>query len=321
MFTLIAIIALSQCGPRGCPAPSRASVTLQAPQYAPSYAPPPPTWVPSFAAPTPAPVWTPDDAVIDAAVRRVATGMIRDAVERRFAIEREKAGALKPGCKCGDGCPCADKVIGQLDDVGKPGGVARDKLDEDTSKIRHVGPRGSKDVSVTDGIRLIEQGVPDDAHKRRITFIGTEGQRKAFTADWNSHNALAPYRGLYLVQCYAPDDWHRIEDGFKDSGLGVVYAQAPDGLVLHRQDGYAGPEQLAKALYRASEGYDPAKDPDLSKPPAPPAPPIPPKDGKKPAPTPTPDDKPADKSNLKTLLGLVAILGCVILIATKKKEG
>ena len=54
--------------------------------------------------------------------------------------------------------------------------------------------------------------------------------------------------------------------GFVTSGQPTIYCQAPDGKVLHRQDDYGGPEQLAEAARKAKPNYRPENDPNVNRP-------------------------------------------------------
>ena len=109
-----------------------------------------------------------------------------------------------------------------------------------------------------------------DATRWRVTVIG-EG-RDAVLRDFASHPALAPWRDRCLVRGYDPAHWH-LAPGFVTTGKPTVYVQSADGLVLHRQDDYAGgPEALARALEamhnanqlrKPSPDYKPEADRDL----------------------------------------------------------
>lgn len=122
-----------------------------------------------------------------------------------------------------------------------------------------------KPVSTTKAFEIIMSGeLTDDAHKPRLTIIGTQEQRKKVLADLESSPALLPYKDKLHLQAYSPDNWAVKGCGFKTDGQPTIYLQTCDGKTLHRQDDYSGgPEALAKAIGRkADPNYDPKKDPD-----------------------------------------------------------
>jgi len=171
-------------------------------------------------------------------------------------------------CQCGktkglccDGCNCAVnshvKLVG--DDMNF--GVETDKLGKSPTYTKNGRKCSKKDV-----IEALEKGLVDDSSLPRLTVIGPEGERKRVLADMDSSPALSPFKGRFLVQSYAPDNWALQNMGFVTTGSPTIYAQRADGVVLHRQDGYDGPEKLAAALRKADPAYDKAKDPDLAKP-------------------------------------------------------
>lgn len=137
----------------------------------------------------------------------------------------------------------------------------------DSSKIGKR-PRftfGEHEISKAEAMRLIEEGIPDDANKLRLTLIGQEADRKRVLADLEGpqFNAL---KNLYVVQAYEPSNPMIQNLGFVVGGRPTIYLQRPDGLVLHRQDEYEGADKLACAIRKADPNYDPNRDPDLTKP-------------------------------------------------------
>jgi hypothetical protein len=135
------------------------------------------------------------------------------------------------------------------------------------------GRRTSKDRAK----RLIEgkgDNLQDDSRKVRLTVFGSETERDAVVL-----GLTLAQKDALSIQAFPRDHWIVSQRGFMIGMLPTIYLEAPDGTVLHRQEGWDGPESLAKAIERADPNYDPSKDPDLRKP--------------KPQPTPTPDVTPA----------------------------
>jgi hypothetical protein len=109
---------------------------------------------------------------------------------------------------------------------------------------------------------LGQGGVPDDAHKLRLTVIGTAAERNRVLQDLAQTPALTALAPTLVVQDYDPDDWAVKDVGFFTGGHPTLYLQLPGGAVLHRQDGYDGPERLAEALRRSDPAYRPDRDRD-----------------------------------------------------------
>ncbi len=115
--------------------------------------------------------------------------------------------------------------------------------------------------------RVIEQlaKVPDDAGRLRLTVIGPEAERKRVLADFATAPALVAWRDKLVIKDYAPNHW-AVSVGFVTTGTPTIYVQRPDGVVLHRQDSYDGPDSLAEALRKTDPNYKPADDKDKRKP-------------------------------------------------------
>src|SRR5205823_4837668 len=104
----------------------------------------------------------------------------------------------------------------------------------------------------------------DDSQLLRLTVIGPASDRQTVIDDVEHHPSLASVHDRLRVQAYDPDHWAVAGAGFVRSGRPTIYLQAPDGKVLHRQDEYRGPDQLAEAIRRADPDYHPERDPDLN---------------------------------------------------------
>jgi hypothetical protein len=186
--------------------------------------------------------------------------------------------ASDPACTCCDGCPCGGRCRCAEDGPCTPAcacgptkkvaakepeanfGIIRDKLHPQTERYILNGqpvPRERAWQAITDA------QVPDDAGRPRLTVIGADAERQAVLRDLDQAPALAEFKDRLLVQTYPPDHWAVSATGFVTTGHPTIYLQAADGTVLHRQDAYAGPDDLAAVLRRADPHYDPSKDPDL----------------------------------------------------------
>jgi len=117
-------------------------------------------------------------------------------------------------------------------------------------------------ISREEALAVLGPQLTDDSRLLRLTAIGLPDDTAAILRDLDKAPELAELRGRLVVQAYPPEHWS-LRCGFWTQGRAVVYVQLPDGRVLHRQDDYAGPENLALALRRADPNYQPAKDRDL----------------------------------------------------------
>ncbi len=108
----------------------------------------------------------------------------------------------------------------------------------------------------------------DDSQLPYLTVIGPPAQRQQVLADLDTNPELASWKGKLRVQGYDPSEWTVASSwGFVTTGTPTIYLQTAAGKVLHRQDDYAGGAcALALALRKADPSYQPAVDPNLSKP-------------------------------------------------------
>jgi hypothetical protein len=108
--------------------------------------------------------------------------------------------------------------------------------------------------------------IPDDSSKQRVTVIGTRAQTEKVLEDFQSHQALKPFKDRLLVAAYEPTHWCIQRQGFATHGKPTIYVQDVDGTVLHRQDDYeGGAEELARVLRKIDPDYRPALDKDRRK--------------------------------------------------------
>lgn len=140
-------------------------------------------------------------------------------------------------------------------------GVVREPLPSDRS--RHT--LNGKVVTEQEAASAIAgNALTDDSLRLRLTIIGADADRQRVLDDLRSSPELDGWSHQMLVQAYPPDHWAIAGNGFVTTGTPTIYVQAADGKVLHRQDSYRGPKQLAEALRRADPNYRPDKDPDLN---------------------------------------------------------
>lgn len=140
-------------------------------------------------------------------------------------------------------------------------GVDISKIEKSEHPHYHLSGRRSCRKEV---FQALEGQLQDDSNKLHLTIIGSKDEAQKVLADLDNDAKLAEFKGRFLVQAYRPESPMIAGLGFV-SGTPMIYLQLPNGKVVHRQDGYKGPEQLATALRRADPNYDPSKDPDLSK--------------------------------------------------------
>lgn len=198
--------------------------------------------------------------------------------------EKRKAKTSCCGCPCcGDECLCAAGKNCQKPDchcvLDKKATVfiEKDGVENHGVNTRKIsGGRhflNGREVSRKQLMDAIEKpALPDDANLLFVTVIGPDSSREQVVKDLQSSEALAKFKGQYRLQSYSPDHWAVKDVGFFTGGNPTIYCQAPDGKVLHRQDGYVGAEDFAKVLEKVTGGlrdkndsYDQSKDPDLRK--------------------------------------------------------
>ena len=142
----------------------------------------------------------------------------------------------------------------------------QDNMGVDWGKISdHQATFNGRKISCDTAIELIGKQVPDDSKKFRLTVIGTTAEQKDALTQWASVEPAVKDRcNLWAVTA---DHWSLKDSAtgqvaFKTAGAPVIYLQAPDGQVLHRQDDAQG---FPEAIRKAAKAYDAAKDPDLRK--------------------------------------------------------
>jgi hypothetical protein len=113
-------------------------------------------------------------------------------------------------------------------------------------------------------IQAFEGQAVDQSTKLRLTVIGPRQSRQAVLEDVKRTPDLRGVVSNFLLKDYDPTDWEVARSGFFTQGSPTIYVQAPTGKVLHRQDSYTGAEDLASVLRKANDQYKAEADPNLS---------------------------------------------------------
>lgn len=135
----------------------------------------------------------------------------------------------------------------------------------DLSKVGSGYRLNGKPCSRATAHQAVERGIPDDAHKLRLTVIGPDADRKRFLDALTSTPEGAALLADAVLWSVPPDHWSLRDNVtgapmFVTTGKPTIYLQDAAGRVLHRQDDYRGPSDI-QAIRKAAS-YDPAKDPD-----------------------------------------------------------
>jgi hypothetical protein len=151
-----------------------------------------------------------------------------------------------------------------LDEDGKPNfGVLPDPREGRDSEP-HYQVNG-KEATRNDVLQAFESQAVDQSTKLRLTVIGPKQARLVVLEDLKKTPDLQGVVKDFLLKDYDPTDWEVARSGFFTKGVPTIYVQAPSGKVLHRQDSYAGAQDLAGVLRKANEQYKAEADPNLSK--------------------------------------------------------
>lgn len=126
-------------------------------------------------------------------------------------------------------------------------------------------------ITLADSIEFVRGSYADEKQMCRLVVIGTPSERGPVL---DAFNALpATERSKVSPWFIAADHWSlRDSDGgtvrFETLGKPTVYLLAPDGAVVHRQDGWSSQEDV-EAIRKGLKKNDPKRDPDLRKSPDP----------------------------------------------------
>jgi hypothetical protein len=195
-----------------------------------------------------------------------ARGNLGLALVDKSAVKPPKQCVCNPGqCEC-DHCPkecVARRQVAQTTSLHdwQIHGVDQTKLARrECFRINGV------EVSKEKGIAAISApSIPDDSKLQRVVVLGSTSARRQVLDDWSKSPELALFKDKAILQAYTADNWAVKDVGYTQTADPTVYVVDAGGQVLHRQEGYTGPAQLAQALRRADPAYDPKKDPDLTK--------------------------------------------------------
>lgn len=150
----------------------------------------------------------------------------------------------------------------------------------DLSKVnskKGITTNGGKEITREEVFRMFDEGrvigdkeIPDYKSKFRFIIVGENGQTKKIVDDYEADRSLdsiRPQISLWVV----PPDHHSLKDNYTDSLMypletnPTLIVEAPNGQVKDRwRAAYTGPQEFGR-LRKAVQGYDPKKDPDLSK--------------------------------------------------------
>lgn len=199
--------------------------------------------------------------------------------DRKLASAKPAGKCTCPGCSCGDKCECdGGKCACAKCYLSKPAAKepnveqSLDKLpltglEWDKVAARETYTLDGRKIEPSDGKRLIEgDTMPLDGGKGFLVLTGVKQDQDRLRRDWESAQALAPYRESLRLKLHDPSDPHlRDRDGkplwYAQPG---VYLLAADGRALGSLPGYVSAEDLAEGLKRAGP-FDASKVPDLSK--------------------------------------------------------
>jgi hypothetical protein len=103
----------------------------------------------------------------------------------------------------------------------------------------------------------------DDRSKPFLTAVLSDADRKRFLTDFETSPLLAPWKGKFHLNAYAPTDWHVAQVGLAE---GISFQAPPDAQgrspVRFRLRAYAGPDVLAQAIRDVDPNYKSGNDPD-----------------------------------------------------------
>ncbi len=147
-------------------------------------------------------------------------------------------------------------------------GVQNFGIMPDPTQSQDAPPRyqvNGKQATRDQVLQAFEGQATDQSTKLRLTVIGPRQARQVVLGDLKRTPDLQSVVRDFLLKDYDPNDWEVARSGFYTKGAPTIYVQAPSGKVLHRQDSYTGAEDLAGVLRKANDQYKAEADPNLSK--------------------------------------------------------
>lgn len=255
---------VSSCGPGGCPVPAAPERIIQAPAKD--------RWEADdneaalFRNGVQIGSWSYTEAYWRDYDARTDTWGPKSLVPRANPPERKQPIA-KPIVKVTMLMPTADEFTADVQDDQHLDLTDPKNMGVDMSKIAdYQATYSGRKISCERAVELIGKEVPDDSKKFRLVVIGTPSEQKEALAQFAM--VEPDIKNRCNTWSVTSDHWS-LQDGvtgqavFKTEGSPVVYFQAPDGKVLHRQD---DGKDIPQAIRKAVKAYDSNKDPDLRNP-------------------------------------------------------
>jgi len=161
-------------------------------------------------------------------------------------------------CNCGLGKPCSPFCRCLLGEKGKKNfGIVEEKVGGHGERYT-LGGQPATRRQIIEALTGGPSSIPDDRSKPSLTFAGGTDAERTAAVNASKQTDLAD---SCLIQDYAADN-ALLKPGF---AVPSTYLQLPDGKVLARIPSIATIAQLG-AVRKAVPSYEPAKDPDPTKP-------------------------------------------------------
>lgn len=151
--------------------------------------------------------------------------------------------------------------VQNTEETWKTGGVDWNKIEP------HKVTFNGRPITCDQALHRIEKQVPKDGNNLRVTAIGSPTETTRFRTWWAG--TAQELRDVCTLWTCGADHWSLKDLStdktvFHTGGRPTWYIQRPDGFVLHRSDSF-DEQDATEAVRKAVKGYDPSKDPDLSK--------------------------------------------------------
>ena len=174
-------------------------------------------------------------------------------------------GCVCTNCQCGKDCKCSNNKGCQCQTCKEKTpevltGVIPEKRGVPCTTVN------GECVPSTKAYEALVSGLPDDSGKCHITVIcGDKTIRDGIVAFIKADPNSQKFQVQDIDPTAVKESW-MLECGFKKPSTPqgvVVYAQAPGGKVLWREDSW-NPQHITLGLRKTDPAYDPNKDPDLN---------------------------------------------------------